>query len=167
MELRKSINGIGNVCVRDQIVPSLDLRRQRLVEFRSSDRDVVHALAFLGNELRINALVVERLDQLPLNPATIRSRDAKSARFVSLSTRKELGRTAVLDPQSRDRRELRVRRAQRRSGNRSRQKREGSSERDVDTCASGHLDRFGQHQLPVSDVNNDNFDLDTVSFVSQ
>jgi hypothetical protein len=36
----------------------------------------MHAFALLGKETRINALVVKRLDQLPLYPAHQRDRDA-------------------------------------------------------------------------------------------
>jgi hypothetical protein len=89
--------------------------------------------------------------------------------------REELGRTAVLDPQPRDRRELRIRCAQRRSGNRRREERQGPPERDVDAKGVDHLDRIDSPVFePPSgllgsapfDVNNDNYDLNSVSFVS-
>ena len=59
------------------------------------------------------------------------------------SPRQELGRTAVLDPEPRYRRELRVRCAQRRSGNRRREERQGPPERDVDAGGVDHLHRAG------------------------
>jgi hypothetical protein len=39
---------------------------------------MVHTFAFLGQELRKDALVAEQLDQLPLYPANHRGRDARS-----------------------------------------------------------------------------------------
>ncbi|MCU1250738.1 MAG: hypothetical protein JWQ49_3767 [Edaphobacter sp.] len=65
--------------------------------------------------------------------------------------------------------------AQRRSGNRRRQERQGPPERDVDAKGVDHLDRIDSPVFePPSgllgsapfDVNNDNYDLNSVSFVS-
>jgi hypothetical protein len=68
----------AELAAKDQIVPSFGLRRQHLVEFRSSDGDVVHAPALFGKELCINALV-EWLDQLPLYPADHRGLETPRA----------------------------------------------------------------------------------------
>ena len=50
-------------------MPFLRLVRQSLVEVRRSNRDVVDTLSLLGEEARVVALVVERLDQLSLRLA--------------------------------------------------------------------------------------------------
>ena len=53
--------------------------RRRIVETRSSDAEVVDALTLLGEEARVDALVVERLDQLPLHLADHGDREAPRA----------------------------------------------------------------------------------------
>jgi hypothetical protein len=53
--------------------------RQRLVEVRRADCDVVNAAALLGEEARVIALLVERLDQLPLHGAHQRCREPPGA----------------------------------------------------------------------------------------
>src|SRR6266568_8407348 len=60
-------------------MPFLRLVRHRLVEIRRSNRDVVDTLSLLGEEARVVALVVERLDQLPLHPADHRGREPPGA----------------------------------------------------------------------------------------
>src|SRR5215217_8515461 len=52
-----------------QVVSPLGLLRHRVVEVRRGDGDVVDAFALLGEEARPDALLVERLDQLPHYPA--------------------------------------------------------------------------------------------------
>src|SRR6266566_10122625 len=60
-------------------MPFLRLIRQRLVEVCRSNRDVVDTLSLLGEEARVVALVVERLDQLPLHPADHGGREPPGA----------------------------------------------------------------------------------------
>src|ERR671916_1413392 len=60
--------------------------RNGLVEVRCGDGDVVHALALLGEEAGIDAVLVERLDKLPHHPADHGDGDAVGA----------LGRLTVL-----------------------------------------------------------------------
>src|ERR1019366_1956787 len=57
------------LAAEDHINASFGLHCQHLVEALSSDGDVVHAPTFLGKETRVDALVVERLDQFPLQLA--------------------------------------------------------------------------------------------------
>jgi hypothetical protein len=64
---------------RSPFRPAPPSSRHRLVEARSSDGDVVDALALLGEEARVDALVVERLDQLPLHLADHGDREAPGA----------------------------------------------------------------------------------------
>src|SRR5206468_1567663 len=45
------------------------------VEVVDTDGDVVHALAVLGEEARVRAALVERLDQLPEDAADARERE--------------------------------------------------------------------------------------------
>jgi hypothetical protein len=63
----------------NRLLPFLGDVRQRLVEVRRSDRDVVHASALLSEEARVVALVVEWLDQLPLHGADHRCREPPGA----------------------------------------------------------------------------------------
>ena len=58
-----------NEPLRSSVVSALGLRRDRVVEVRRGDGDVVDAFALLGEEAREDALLVERLDQLPHHPA--------------------------------------------------------------------------------------------------
>src|SRR5918993_5918267 len=53
--------------------------RKGLVEVRGCDGDVVHALALLGEEAGIDAVLVERLDKLPHHPADRGDGDARGA----------------------------------------------------------------------------------------
>src|SRR5215211_6806279 len=53
--------------------------RKGLVEVRCGDGDVVHALAFLGEETGIDAFLVERLDKLPHHVADGGDGDAVGA----------------------------------------------------------------------------------------
>jgi hypothetical protein len=53
--------------------------RQHLVEVRGTNRNVMDAAAPLGEEARVVALVVERLDQLPLDRADHRRREPPGA----------------------------------------------------------------------------------------
>src|SRR5829696_62885 len=53
--------------------------RNGLVEVRGGDGDVVHALALLGKETGVDAVLVERLDKLPHHPADRGDGDARGA----------------------------------------------------------------------------------------
>src|SRR5215218_2164019 len=53
--------------------------RKGLVEVRGGDGDVVDALALLGEETGIDAILVERLDKLPHHPADHGDGDAVGA----------------------------------------------------------------------------------------
>src|SRR5215207_5987938 len=53
--------------------------RNGLVEVRGGDGDVVHALALLGEQAGIDAVLVERLDKLPHHPADHGDGDAVGA----------------------------------------------------------------------------------------
>ena len=52
---------------------------RRLVEARRGDGDMMHAFAFLGEEARVDARVVERLDQLPHHLADQGGRETPGA----------------------------------------------------------------------------------------
>lgn len=57
------------VAAEDHINPSFGLHYEQLVEAPSRDGDVVHAPALLDKETRVDALLVERLDQFSLQLA--------------------------------------------------------------------------------------------------
>jgi hypothetical protein len=67
-----------NVPLRSASFPPFRLHRQRLVEVRSDNRNVVDALALFGKEARGDAFVVERLDRYtePLRSASTHTRSA-------------------------------------------------------------------------------------------
>jgi len=60
--------GAAELAAENHTVPAVGLRHS-LVEVRGGDGDMVDALALLGQEMRVDALLVERLDQLPLHLA--------------------------------------------------------------------------------------------------
>ena len=75
----------AEVAAEQDAVPALRLRRDGLVEVRRRDADVVHALTPFGEEPRVDAPVVERLDELPLDRPTwlIARRQERSTGFPS------------------------------------------------------------------------------------
>jgi hypothetical protein len=64
----------------DEVVAALGLRCQDFVEVPNGDRDVVDAFAILGEEAGEEAIVVERVDEFPIDPADHGSGDAGGAR---------------------------------------------------------------------------------------
>ena len=69
-----------NSPLEDHAVPAVG-PRNGLVEVRSGDGDMVDALVLLGEKARVDALLVERLDQLPLRltVATARRQERSTA----------------------------------------------------------------------------------------
>lgn len=57
------------LAAEDHINPASGLRCQHFFEALHSDTDVVYTRTFLSKETRVDALVIERPDQLPLQLA--------------------------------------------------------------------------------------------------
>src|SRR5205085_6712942 len=58
-----------------ELPPARGERADGAVEVVDADGDVVHTLAVLGQEARVGAAIVERLDQLPEEAADARERE--------------------------------------------------------------------------------------------